>query len=102
MDKGEVMNKEQLAEKYATRINKCLLALKILIISAGVSIAALVIFVVIAGGVNLWESNADGVLLGIVIPGIVASACVTGALAVLIAAKITIKKLKKLGRTDIA
>lgn len=91
------MNKEQLAEKYATRINKCLLTVKILMISSVVAIAALTIFITIAGGINLWESNPEGVLLGVIITGMLAAACITGALAMLITAKITMTKLKKLG-----
>lgn len=91
------MNKEQLAEKYANSIKKCLSALKILMISAVVAIAALVIFVAVAGGVNLWESNPEGVLWGIIIPGMIAAACIAGALVAIVTAKITMTKLKKLG-----
>ena len=90
------MDKEQLAEKYAKRLNKCLWAVKIFIISSAVAIAALVIFAFVAGGTGLKDSNPDGVLLGVIIPGMCAAACVIGAIAVLITAKITMNKLKKL------
>ena len=91
------MTKEQLAERYAARIARCFTALKILIIGAVAAIAALVIFAAVAGGINMKESNPEGVLLGVIIPGLSAVACVTGALCTIVIAKITMTRLKKLG-----
>lgn len=91
------MNNEQLAKIYANRLNKCLLAIKIFMISAMTAIAALVAFALIAICVNMQESNPQGVLLGIVVLGLFAAACVIGALSTLLTAKITMTKLKKLG-----
>lgn len=91
------MNNEQLAQKYANRLNKCLLAIKIFIISAVVAVVTLLIFILAASGSSLKDSNPNGVLLGVIICGMFAAACVIGAIAVLCTAKITITKLKKLG-----
>lgn len=91
------MTNEQLAQKYASRAQKCLTVIKVLMICAVVAIAVLIIFAAIAVGVNMQESNPQGMLLGIVIPGMLAVACVIGALAALLTATITINKLKKLG-----
>lgn len=90
------MTNEQLAQKYSNRLNKCLAAIKVLMICAIVAIAALVIFAIIALGVKMQESNPDGVLLGVIIPGIIAVACVIGALSALVTAKIVMSKFKKL------
>lgn len=92
------MDKEQLAKTYATRINKCLLAVKIFIISAVVAVAALLIFTLAASGSSLKDSNPEGVLLGVIICGMFAAACVIGALSAIVTAKITMTKLKKLSQ----
>lgn len=91
------MDKEQQAERYAVRLGRCLTAIKILIIAAVAAIAALIVFVVVALGVSMQNGNPEGVLLGAIIPGAIAVACVAGALASLIIARITMVKLKKLG-----
>ena len=91
------MTNEQLAQKYANSLNRCLTALKISVIGAIAAIAVLVVFALIAGGAQMQESNPQGLLLGVVIPGIIAVACVVCALISLLTATITMKKLKRLG-----
>ena len=91
------MTKEQQAERYATRLGRCLTAVKILVIAAVAAIAALVVFVAVAVGVNMQDGNPEGVLLGAIIPGMFAAACVIGAISALVTAKISVVKLKKLG-----
>ena len=91
------MTNEQLAQKYANRLNKCLAAIKILMICVMVAIAALVIFAFIALGLNMQKSNPEGLLLGVIIPGFTAAACIIGVLATIITAKIAMNGLKKLG-----
>lgn len=91
------MTNEQLAQNYANRAQKCLAAIKILIIGAIAAVAVLVVFASIALGVHMQESNPQGLLLGLIILGMLAAVCVIGALAALLTAIITIKKLKNLG-----
>ena len=91
------MDKEQLAERYASRLARCLAAVKILIISSVTAIAALIIFTAVAFGINMQDSNPEGLLLGVIIVGFVAVACVVGALSAIVTAKITLTRLKKLG-----
>lgn len=90
------MTNEQLAQMYADRLKKCLAAIKIFVIGAMAAVAALIIFAMIALGVNMQESNPYGLLLGVIILGVLAVACVLGAMATLVAAKITVNKFKKL------
>ena len=90
------MTNEELAQRYADRLIKCLTAIKIFVIGAIAAVAALIIFAMIAIGVNMQESNPSGLLLGVIILGTLAVACVLGAMSTLVAAKITVTKLKKL------
>lgn len=92
------MTNEQLAKKYATTLNKCLTAIKILVICAIAAVGVLVVFAVIAAGANMQTNNPEGVLLGVVILGAFAAACVTGALAALLTAKTVMVKFKKLDK----
>lgn len=91
------MTNEQLAQKYAKRLKKCLAAIKVFIICAIAAIAALVVFILIAVLSGMQEGNPNGLLLGVIIPGTFAVACVIGAIATLVTAKITITEFKKLG-----
>lgn len=91
------MDKEELAALYAARLNRCLAAMKILIILAAAAVVGLLVFFAVASGINMKDSNPNGVLLGIIIPAGTAAAAVTGALTSVVVAKITMVKLKKLG-----
>ena len=91
------MTNEQLAERYALRLKRCLTAVKIFLISSAAAIVALVIFAAVAVGINMQESNPQGLLLGVIITGMFAVVCIVGALTVILIAKITLTRLKKLG-----
>lgn len=89
------MTNEQMKEKYVSRLNKCLSAIKILVICAMAAVAALIIFIVAAKGVELQDSNPEALMIGVIIPGSIAAACVIGALSALGTAAVTLKKLNK-------
>lgn len=89
-----------MAERYVTRLKRCLTAIKILIVVSIAAIAALVIFIIVAAGTDMQSTNVNGLLIGVIVPGFLAAAGVAGALAVLVVAKITLNKLKKLGAEE--
>lgn len=91
------MTNEQLAQKYANWAQKCLAALKILIICAVAVIGVLAVFAAIAFSINMQESNPTGFLVGLLILSMLAVVCIICALIVLFKAAIAIKKLKNLG-----
>lgn len=91
------MDKEELANVYASRLKKCLLAVKIFVSAAFVSVAAMLIFIAVAAGVNLQDSNLAGLVVGVAVPGFTALACIIASFICLFIAKITLNKLKGLG-----
>lgn len=94
------MANEQLAERYAKRIKRCLTAMKIFLICVLAVLAVLVIFILTAGGSNMRESNPAGFQWGILIIIMLAVLCAIGIIAAILTAQITIYKFKKLGTGD--
>lgn len=94
------MNKEQLAERYVIRIKRCFIALKIFIGFSVAAVAALVIFAVVAVNSGMNENDPAALMLGLIIIMIAAVLSVAGALSSLLAAKITVTKLKNSGGAE--
>lgn len=91
------MTNEQLAQKYAKRVQRCIAAMKIFLICVLAMIAVLVIFVLIANGLNMKESNPLGFQWGMLIIAMPAVLCAMGAIITMIIANITMFRFKKLG-----
>lgn len=94
------MEKAELAERYAARLKKCLLFIKIFVISAAVAVAALLVFIFVAWSTGMQNSNAAGLLTGVIVTGSAAVISVIAGLCCLIVAAVTIHKFKKLGADE--
>lgn len=91
------MTDEKQAEAYVSRMKKCFTALKILIGLAVACIVVLAVFAAVAVGTDMYKNNISAALLGLTIPMLCAAVFFCGGVAVLLTAKITLNKLKKLG-----
>lgn len=93
------MTNEQRAEKYVSRIKRCLTAIKILIITTVAALLVLVLFIAVAAGAQIY-SYLTAAVLGLCIPMLCAALAFCGALTAILVAKISLKQLKKLGRVE--
>lgn len=86
---------KQLSEAHLNRLKKCLLAVKISVGLMLTALAAVVIFAIVAGALNLKESNPNAVLLGaIILLSAVLLSFLCGAIS-FIAARLTMAKIQK-------
>lgn len=84
------------SEIYVERLKRCLVAVRISVIASIVAVGGLIMFVVVAGRIDLAENDINAYMLGVVIGASVAAACVIAALTVLIISKVTVLRLKKI------
>ncbi len=91
------MDTEQTEKRRIARLKKCLTAVKILVIISVAAIVALIIFISVAYGINLAETDPVALLTGVVVTGGISALTVIGALICLAVATVTISKLKKRG-----
>lgn len=89
------MTDEQFEETCVSRIKRSTTAMKILIILAAISIAALLIFALAAKFTGMLESSPEASLLGLTVLMLCATVFFAGAFTSLLIASFTLKKLMK-------
>ena len=89
------MTDEQFEETCVSRIKRSTAAMKILIILAAISIAALLIFALAAKFTGMLESSPEASLLGLTVLMLCATVFFAGAFTSLLIASFTLKKLMK-------
>lgn len=91
------MEKEELAKVCVLRLKRCLFITKIFVICAVAAVAALLIFIAVAAGTHMQDTNLAGLVTGVAVTGFFALAAIAGSFTCLIIAKVNLNKLKKLG-----
>ena len=81
---------------YVNRLKRCFLILKITVTCTVAAVAALIIFMIVAAGMGLKESDPQAFLIGVVITAGLALAFLIASFAALLIARITLTKLNKL------